>query len=74
MSFNMNRDQMLADIDRNLAESRKAMRDFDLRFGREEISEAKWCELFDKASQRDHDECSICMNKYILPQVNNNLI
>lgn len=69
MSFNNDRDDILADIDRNLAESRKAFRDFELKFGVEEISDSKWSELFEKAAHRDHDECSICMNKYILPKV-----
>lgn len=70
MSFNTNRDQFLENIEHNLAESRRTFQDFEAKFGNDEISNSKWNEILERALNRDHDECSICINKYTLPKVN----
>lgn len=70
-SFNTSRDQFFQTIEHNLIESRRTFQDFHLRFGNEDITETKWSEILERAINRDHDECSICINKYILPRVSN---
>ena len=65
-SFNYETDILLDDIDKNLKLSREMFKNFDERFKR--ISDDDWKLLLNKAVSRDHDECSICMNKYELPK------
>lgn len=64
-SFNYDTDNLLDDIDKNLKKSRETFKNFDQRH--RSITEEEWSALLARAIDRNHDECSICINKYILP-------
>ncbi|RNA40205.1 RING finger 32 isoform X1 [Brachionus plicatilis] len=64
-SFNYDADNLLEDIEKNLKKSRETFKNFDERY--RHISEEEWSSLLTKVINRNHDECSICMNKYNLP-------
>lgn len=55
----------MEDIEKNLKKSRETFKNFDERY--RHISEEEWSSLLTKVINRNHDECSICMNKYNLP-------
>jgi hypothetical protein len=67
MSFNFDADRLLNDVDKNLKESREIFQNFENKF--KSISEEEWTALLQKAVQREHNECSICMNHYEIPKV-----
>lgn len=54
----------MEDIDKNLKISRETFKNFEEKHRL--ISEEEWNNLLTKAINRNHDECSICMNKYSL--------
>ncbi len=66
-TFNYDADNLCSDIDKNIEESRRMLKNFDDKL--KVIDEENWLYLMKKAMLRNNDECSICINKLDIPGV-----